>query len=140
MLARVFAHEDIAVLTGATVTSLQRDGEEIVATVRQDGCDRTTRAAAVLIATGRRVDVAGLDLDVAGVAVGGMAWSWTTRAHDQSGDLRLRRRDRRVRFTHAAGYQAAVAVRNALLPVRAKLDYRAIPGQPSPRPKSATSG
>jgi pyruvate/2-oxoglutarate dehydrogenase complex dihydrolipoamide dehydrogenase (E3) component len=128
VLARVFAHEDIAVLTGATVTSLQRDGEEIVATVRQDECDRTTHAAAVLVATGRRVDVAGLDLDAAGVAVGrdGVVVDEHARTTNPAiyacGDA-----IGQLRFTHAAGYQAAVAVRNALLPVRAKLDYRAIP-------------
>jgi pyruvate/2-oxoglutarate dehydrogenase complex dihydrolipoamide dehydrogenase (E3) component len=82
----------------------------------------------VLVATGRRVDVAALHLDAAGVAVGqnGVVVDEYARTTNPAiyacGDA-----IGQLRFTHAAGYQAAVAVRNALLPLRAKLDYRAIP-------------
>lgn len=127
-LERVFAREGIRVLVGATVERLRRDGGEIVAVIARGGERLEVRAAVLLVAAGRRVDVASLGLDVAGVATNEAgvvvdAHGRTTNPQVYAcGDV-----IGQLRFTHAAGYQAAVAVRNALLPTRAKLDYRAIP-------------
>jgi pyruvate/2-oxoglutarate dehydrogenase complex dihydrolipoamide dehydrogenase (E3) component len=140
-LARAFAREGVAVLIGATVARVRRAGAETVATITGAGADREVRAGAVLVAVGRRATVAGLGLDAAGVAVGpdGIvvdrhARTSNPRAYacgDAIGQLRL---------THAAGYQAAVAVRNALLPTRATLDYGAIPRAAFTTPEVARVG
>lgn len=128
VLARAFAREGLRVLTGAAVARVRRDGEATVATVVRDGERSEVRATAVLVAAGRRANVADLGLDVAGVAVGpdGIVvdrHARTSNPHVYAcGDV-----IGQLRFTHAAGYQAAVAVRNALLPTRAMLDYGAIP-------------
>jgi pyruvate/2-oxoglutarate dehydrogenase complex dihydrolipoamide dehydrogenase (E3) component len=128
VLARVFAREGLAVLSGATVERLRPDGEAWAATVQRDGGRGEIRVAAVLVAAGRRAGVADLGLDLAGVAVGpdGIVVDRHARTSNPDifacGDV-----IGQLRFTHAAGYQAAIAVRNALLPTRTALDYRAIP-------------
>ena len=127
-LARAFAREGLTVVTGATVERLRTASGETVATVLRDGGRSEARGTVVLVATGRRANVADLALDVAGVAVGpdGIVVDRHARTSNRAifacGDV-----IGQLRFTHAAGYQAAVAVRNALLPSRATLDYRAIP-------------
>lgn len=128
VLARAFAREGLRVLTDATIAHVWRDGEATVATVVRDGEREEIHAAAMLVAAGRRASVADLGLDVAGVAVGpdGIVVDQHARTSNPHvyacGDV-----IGQLQFTHAAGYQAAVAVRNALLPTRATLDYRAIP-------------
>ncbi len=90
--------------------------------------DETIEGTDLLIAAGRRANLDGLDLDVAGIA------------HSPNGievDRRLRTSNRRVyaigdaagtyAFTHMASYQATVVLRNALFRLPAKVDYRAVP-------------
>ncbi len=82
----------------------------------------------LLIATGRRANVAGLGLDAAGVA-------YTPRGITV--DARLRSSNRRVfavgdvtgsyPFTHMAAYQAGIVIRNMLFRLPAKVDDRAVP-------------
>jgi pyruvate/2-oxoglutarate dehydrogenase complex dihydrolipoamide dehydrogenase (E3) component len=82
----------------------------------------------LLVATGRRPGLDGLGLEEAGIE------------HTPKGvttDARLRTTNRRVfacgdvaggpQFTHAAGYQAGIVLRNALFRLPAKVDYSALP-------------
>lgn len=82
----------------------------------------------VLIAAGRRPQIDGLDLQAAGIAVG---------PQGVIVDSRLRTTNRRVlavgdvtggpRFTHMAGHQASVVVRNALFRLPARVETVAVP-------------
>lgn len=82
---------------------------------------RTHGASHILIAAGRRANIAGLDLENAAIA---------HDAHAVVVDDRLRTSNRRVfavgdvigkaQFTHAAGYHAGIVIRNALLRLPAK--------------------
>ncbi len=96
-------------------------------TVVLDGGEKIT-ASHLLVAAGRRPNVGGLGLDVAGIA------------HSAKGiqvDRRLRTTNRKVfavgdvaggpQFTHAANYHAGIVVRNALFRLPAKVDYTALP-------------
>ncbi len=140
VLERAFAREGLDVRAGATVTRLRREGGEIVATLHRDGAECEVRGAALLVAAGRRIDVASLGLDAAGVAVGpdGVVVDEHARTANPAifacGDV-----IGQLRFTHAAGYQAATAVRNALLPFQTALDYRALPWATFTSPRSAAS-
>ncbi|HEX5501372.1 MAG TPA: FAD-dependent oxidoreductase, partial [Thermomicrobiales bacterium] len=141
LLRRALAREGVAVVTGATVRRVRRDGDELVATVARAGEEADYRGDALLVAAGRRVDASGLRLDAAGIAVGrgGIAVDRHGRTAnprvyacgDATGPLR---------FTHAAGYQAALVVRNALLPFPRPLDYRAIPWATFTAPEVARVG
>jgi len=82
----------------------------------------------LLIATGRRANVKGMNLEAAGIR-------YSERGIDV--DARLRTSNRRVfaigdvagpyQFTHMASYQAGIATRNILFRLPAKVDYSAVP-------------
>jgi pyruvate/2-oxoglutarate dehydrogenase complex dihydrolipoamide dehydrogenase (E3) component len=92
---------------------------------------RTTARIAgthLLVAAGRSPNLAGLDLDAAGIAY---------TAAGITVDRHLRTTNRRVyaigdaagglQFTHVAGYHAGIVIRHALFRLPARVDYRAVP-------------
>lgn len=119
------AAEGIVVHEDAELTAVGPSAEGIA--VRFSG-EREATGSHLLLATGRRARLAGLGLEHAGIA------------YDALGvkvDARLRTTNRRVwalgdvigrpQFTHTAGYQAGIVVRNALFRLPAKVEYRALP-------------
>ena len=113
----------------------------LVATITRDGTERQIEGTHILIAVGRRPTMDGLDLDVAGVA------------YSQGGitvDRRLRTTNRRIfavgdivggpQFTHVAGYQAGIVLRNVLFRIPAKVDYRRVPHVTYTHPELAQVG
>jgi len=96
-------------------------------------CDVSGEQACVqgshlLVATGRRANVNGLNLEAAGV-------NYSPRGVEV--DARLRSSNKRVfaigdvagpyQFTHMAAYQAGIVIRNILFKLPAKVDYSAVP-------------
>ncbi len=106
----------------ATRVVLEPDGTRTVVGTGPNG-PATWSAAQVLVAAGRQPNLEGLDLEAAGVE---------TNARGVVVDDRLRSTLRSVYaagdvagrhlFTHAAGYEAVLAVRNMLFPFDAKAD------------------
>ncbi|MGB3295856.1 MAG: FAD-dependent oxidoreductase [Phormidesmis sp.] len=95
----------------------------------------------ILVATGRSPNIGSLNLEAAGVA------------YDKSGiqvDEKLRTTNKRIyaagdviggyQFTHVAGYEAAVAMQNALIFPLKKTDYRVIPWATFTDPELARVG
>ena len=128
LLQRLVA-DGIALEAGVRIRRVERAGSRI-AIVLEDGADeRRIEGSHVLVATGRRANLAGLDLDKAGIA--------TDKRGALVVDRRLRTTNRRVyavgdaaggpQFTHVAGYHAGIVIRNALFRLPAKVDYRALP-------------
>ncbi|MDQ6956156.1 MAG: FAD-dependent oxidoreductase [Mariprofundaceae bacterium] len=82
----------------------------------------------ILIATGRRANVNGLNLEAAGV-------KYSPRGVEV--DARLRSSNKHIfaigdvagpyQFTHMAAYQAGIVIRNMLFKLPAKVDYSAVP-------------
>ncbi len=116
--------EGITLHECSNITHLSRSGERIV--LRHD--DMEAVGSHLLVAAGRQPRLAGLNLEGAGIA------------HTPQGitvDARLRTTNRRVyalgdvtgrpQFTHTAGYQAGILIRNMLFRLPAKVDYRALP-------------
>ncbi|MBU2089643.1 MAG: FAD-dependent oxidoreductase, partial [Alphaproteobacteria bacterium] len=96
--------------------------------VEKDGVASDIVGSHLLVATGRRPNIADLGLDAAGIA------------HTNTGitvDARLRTSNRRIfaigdvagpyQFTHMAGYHAGIVIRNALFRLPARVDYSAVP-------------
>lgn len=131
---------DDAELVATVVDSLRADGVEIIEGAKAvkvehgagvtlhlaDG--RSVQGSHLLVAAGRVARVDGYGLDIAGVA------------HGKAGigvDARLRTSNKRIfaigdcrdgpRFTHAAGYDAGIVIRNVVFHLPAKADYRALP-------------
>lgn len=132
-LAGVLEAEGVSVRTRTTAARVRRagGGGKIVSLAPAgagSGGTEELAADAVLVATGRRPRVAGLGLEAAGVQVRG----GVVRV-----DARLRTTAKTVwaagdvtggpQFTHAAEYMAKTALRNAVLPAKAKTSWDGVP-------------
>lgn len=120
--------QGINLIDQATVKSATKSDEGITLTIDQSGTSRVIEGSHLLVAAGRKPNIANLGLDEAGLA------------HDAKGikvDARLRTSDKRIfaigdvsggpQFTHVAGYHAGIVIRNILFRLPAKVDYRALP-------------
>jgi len=124
LLAGVFEHEDIDVRTGVTVDSVHFDGSRFALMV--DGS--SVVADHLLVATGRRVDLATVDVASVGLdpslplvvddhlRVEGAERLWAV------GDVTAK-----GAFTHVSMYQADIVVRDVLGEEVVPADYRAVP-------------
>jgi len=100
----------------------------ITAFCQTDAGAQCATGSHLLIATGRRANVHGLNLEAAGI-------SYSSRGVEV--DARLRSSNRKVfaigdvagpyQFTHMAAYQAGIVIRNMLFKWPAKVDYAAVP-------------
>lgn len=128
LLRERLAEEGIGLLEGAKVTAVARTETGVRVHYDQEGEAREVEGSSLLMAAGRRPNLADLGLDAAGIV------------HDRAGitvDRRLRTSNRRVfaagdvsggpQFTHIAGYHAGIVIRNALFRLPAKVDDRAVP-------------
>ncbi|MCG8358498.1 MAG: FAD-dependent oxidoreductase [Kiloniellales bacterium] len=94
----------------------------------ESGVEETILGSHLLVAAGRRANVANLGLEAAGVA-------YSPKGIEV--DARLRSSNKRIfaigdvaggfQFTHMAGYHAGIVIRNALFKLPAKAKYHAVP-------------
>ena len=120
--------DGVRVIEGGKAVAVERTDKGIIVAVERNGSNEHLSGSHLLIAVGRRPSVAGLNLEAAGVAVG------------KSGirlDERLRTTNPRIyaagdvsggpQFTHMAGHEAGIVLRNALFRLPAKVERRAVP-------------
>lgn len=141
VLRRRLRADGIEVIEGVEVERIEGDPGLISVHIVDDGQGRRIDGSHLLIATGRRANVEGLDLATAGI-------DYTRQGIDV--DARLRTRNRRVFaigdviggycFTHAAAYHASVVLKNALFRWPAKVDHRALPHVTYGEPELAQLG
>lgn len=120
--------EGVEILEGAKVLSVSGEEGNIAVEVVQGGQTRRIEGSHILVATGRRANVEGLDLEKAGIEY---------TEHGLKLDERLRTTNKRVfgigdvagglQFTHVANYHAGIVIRNALFRVPARADHHAVP-------------
>ena len=121
------AREGIAIRAGVKVTRVGHDDGRIQAVIETSEGEDTIEGSNLLIATGRRANVAGLELEKAGIKYGaaGIAVDRglkTSNSHVYAiGDVAG------GHFTHAANEQAGIVIRNALFRLRARLNDELIP-------------
>ncbi len=125
MLAETLRAEGVRLLPSSAIAAAERDGDGIALKLASG---ELVSGSHLLVAAGRRPNIAALDLAAAGIASTG---------HGITVDARLRTSNRRVyaigdvaggpHFTHAALYQAGIVIRNALFRLPAAVDYRALP-------------
>jgi pyruvate/2-oxoglutarate dehydrogenase complex dihydrolipoamide dehydrogenase (E3) component len=119
--------DGIALYERTKVTGAEPTGDGIALRTEGAGADRID-GSHLLVAAGRRANIADLDLAAAGVA---------HTANAITVDARLRTSNRRVyaigdaigglQFTHLAGYHAGIVIRNALFRWPARVHLRALP-------------
>ncbi len=121
--------EGVEILEGIKIASVAAgQGGGITVNLEEDGAARPIAGSHLLVAAGRAANVAGLNLEAAGIA-------YTPKGIEV--DARLRTTNKKVyalgdvagpyQFTHMAGYHAGIVIRNALFRLPAKVDYRAVP-------------
>ena len=133
--------EGMIIHTGTRVDRVRSDGARKIVECTQGGSPLTVAADALLVALGRTPNVAGLDLEKGGIDFDAQRvivddeLRTTNPRVFAAGDL-----TGRFPFTHTAGYEAVVAVRNALLPLASRTDYRAVPWTTFTSPEVARVG
>jgi pyruvate/2-oxoglutarate dehydrogenase complex dihydrolipoamide dehydrogenase (E3) component len=124
LLADVFGREGIAVHTGASATEVRRDGARVTVTL----ADGTTLAAAqILVAIGRRADLAAAGLSVVGIDESQPWVPVDDRLRVTDGVWAVGDITGQGAFTHVAMYQSPIAVADILGQDHAPADYRAMP-------------
>ena len=118
----------VAVFEGTTVVAAEAAAEGVALLTEAGGASGRIVGSHLLVAAGRHANIAGLDLDAAGIAC---------TAAGITVDRHLRTTNRRVyaigdavgglQFTHVAGYHAGIVIRHALFRLPARVDYRAVP-------------
>lgn len=136
--------EGVTVLTGAKAVKAAPAGRSVelsVAPPGGEGTPRTVRGDVLLVAAGRKPNVEGLELAAAGVAFtpGGVpadARMRTNVPHIYAcGDV-----NGVYPFTHVAGYEAGIALSNAVLRLPRKADYAKVPWCTYADPEAASVG
>ena len=138
LLAQRLVEDGISLKLSIEVAGVAQAGSEIIVTLATGEC---VTGSHLLIATGRRPDLAALDLAAAGIAA---------TAAGITVDRRLRTSNRRAfavgdaaggpQFTHIALYHAGIVIRNALFRLPARVDYRALPWVTYTDPELAQAG
>ncbi len=136
--------EGIAIRTGVEVTHVAKRDGQTVCFYRRTLTGETGEVAGthLIVATGRRPNIEGLNLDVAGIHA--------DPEHGIEVDDYLQTRSTRTyaigdvlqdhQFTHAAEREATVAFQNAVLRLPKKIDYSALPWAVFVDPEVATVG
>ena len=124
LLADVFDAEGVAVRTSARVTEVHRDGARLAV-----GLDDGTRLAAaqLLVATGRRADLAAVGLGAVGVDETRRWVPVDEHLRVTDGVWAVGDITGKGAFTHVAMYQSPIAVADILGQPHAPADYRALP-------------
>ncbi len=129
MLAEHLINEGIDILTGTSAETVSKSGDVYqMKCRREDKTEIAIDSDALLVAVGRRPNVEGMGLDVAGVE------------YDNKGikvDKRLRSTSKHIfacgdvagpyPFTHMAEYQAGIVISNAIFRFPKKTNYRVVP-------------
>lgn len=120
--------DGVEIREGVRIARVEGTAGRLTVVLAADGQDERIAGSHLLVAAGRRPNIAGLNLDAAGV-----------RASPKGieVDPRLRTTNRRIyavgdvagryQFTHMAGYHAGLVIRNALFRLPAKIDHSAVP-------------
>lgn len=143
IIERVLRAEGLKILLGAkAVRAGQADGHKTL-TVEESGQTHELHAEEILMATGRRPNIEGLNLEAAGVKYDKQRvitdeYLRTSAPHIfAAGDV-----TGHFPFTHMAAYEASVVVRNALFfwPLLQKTDFRVVPWTTFTDPEVARVG
>jgi len=124
LLATVFAREGIAVHTGQQVTGVSHDRGRFTVTLADDA---ELAGDALLVATGRRADLAALGVDAAGIDRSLRAIGVDERLRAAPGVWALGDITGKGAFTHMSMYQARLVVADILGEPASPAQYHAVP-------------
>lgn len=125
MLAGKMLDEGLNIETSAKAVKLSGDSSRITLTVETNGGQRKDISAQnILIASGRKPNTDGLDLEKAGVRYGNNGIEVDERLRTAAGNIYAAGDvTGPYRFSHMAEYQSILACSNAFLPFKRRADY-----------------
>jgi pyruvate/2-oxoglutarate dehydrogenase complex dihydrolipoamide dehydrogenase (E3) component len=123
LLGKVFAAEGIAVHAGAGARSVSHDGSRFSV----DVAGQAITAERLLVATGRRSDLAALGIGAIGLDQSARTITVDDRMHAADGVWAIGDVTGKGAFTHISMYQADIVVREILGKPGPAADYRAVP-------------
>ena len=133
--------DGVEIVEGAKVKRVEGTAGSVAVVLEGTGGEHRVAGSHLLIATGRTPNIAGLDLEKAGIKASPKGIEV---------DTRLRTTNRKVyamgdavggyQFTHMAGYHAGIVIRNLLFRLPAKVDYSAVPWVTYTDPELANVG
>ena len=124
LLASVFGAEGIDVRTGAAVTSAGHDGGLFSVTLASG---ETLTAERLLVATGRRTDLASLGAEAAGIDETGHVITVDERMRAADGVWAIGDVTGHGAFTHVSMYQAGIVIADILGQQHHGAEYHAVP-------------
>ena len=133
VVRRRLVEDGVAIHEGIAIKQVMQDGNAIAVTIVEDGETKKLTGSHLLVAAGRKVNVAGLDLEAAGVAYSPKGIEVDARLRSSNkrifavGDVAMVAGTGSFQFTHLAGYHAGIVIRNALFKLPAKVNYDALP-------------
>mgnify|MGYP003626466406 FL=1 len=141
VVRRALVAGSIDIREGIKIAAVEKTDTGVAVTIDDGGESQRIEGSHLLVAAGRRANVAGLDLEKAGID------------HTPKGitvDARLRSTNKKVfaigdvagglQFTHVAGYHAGVVIKNALFRIPAKADHSVVPWVTYTAPELAQVG
>ena len=134
--------EGVVIRSGLNVIGIAHAGATVTATVEAGGAEQTITGTHLLIATGRKPTIDGLDLNAAGIR------------YERAGivvNRKLKTSNRRVYaigdcaaghppLTHAANYHAGLVIRNALFRLPVRVNNSVVPWATFTEPELAHTG
>ena len=124
LLAKVFKQEGIETITGIGATEVWHDGAAFHVTLTDQ---RSLSAERLLVATGRKVDLADVGADVLGIDLSGKSLPVNERLRVDDGVWAVGDITGKGAFTHVAMYQAAIVVADILGKPHPTAEYNAVP-------------
>jgi pyruvate/2-oxoglutarate dehydrogenase complex dihydrolipoamide dehydrogenase (E3) component len=134
--------DGVVIEEGVRIRRVEPMGEGVLVAIDEATGERQITGTHLLVAAGRRPNLAGLDLEKGGI-----------KCDERGGlvlDRRLRSSNPRVfavgdaaggpQFTHVAGYHAGIVIRNLAFRLPAKVNYRALPWVTYTEPELAQVG
>ncbi|MDF2366599.1 FAD-dependent oxidoreductase [Sneathiella sp.] len=142
IVLKTLREEGIDIREGVKISDVKKDTEGAYHISLGEGATvEILSGSHLLVAAGRKANVDGLNLEVAGVEYS---------PKGVTVDARLRSTNKKIyaigdvagsyQFTHIAGYHAGIFIRNALFRLPAKVDYSAVPWVTYTDPELANVG
>ncbi len=135
-------NDGIELLLGIAYRKIRQDIDGISVEIEQEGKPRVITGDQILVSTGRLPATKNLGLDTVGIRVDEKGYIVTNKKLETSvkniyacGDVTAH-----YQFTHMAGYQAGIIIRNVIFKMGAKADYSAVPWTTYTKPEVAHVG
>ncbi len=142
LMEKQLKDDGIELLLGIAYRGVRQDSDVISVEIEHEGKGRIITGDQLLVATGRLPATKNLGLDKVGVRVDEKGYIVTDKKQKTSvkniyacGDV-----TGHYQFTHMAGYQAGIIIRNIIFKLCAKVDYSAVPWTTYTKPEVAHVG